>query len=320
VHNALWFAGGSQRDQNPYVIKEIQACNYINIERGIDDIGLTGGTGQWSVNAMLAYVDHVHSLGKHVVFDEYGFYGDYQTAGYFLISNGGDSLGNQAVTPYNWWSGYDVKLGNATDSRYSWNGLLRRDFQNGMVLVNLPQSETVTVSLPGSYQRDDGSIASRITLGAKQAAVLIGTNSANVSTGGLPNGTYTITNQASALVLDDPGHSGSSGMQMIQWHNDGGDDQLWQLTSKGNGYYTIQNASSGLYLTSPGAGGSGVTQRAATGGDSQLWSLHSSGSGYLIQNKATGLTIDDPAYNKTAGTGIIAWSSNGGANQIWSIK
>lgn len=319
VHNSLWFAGGADRDNNPLVIKQIQACDFINVERGVDDTGLTGGAGQWSVNAMLAYVDHVHSLGKHVVFDEYGFYGDYQTAGYFLISTGGDGLGNQAVTPNNWWSGYDVKLGNALGGRYTWNGLLRRDFQNGMVLFNLPQSAKVTVSLPGTYQRDDGSIASSVTLSASQGAVLVGGGSAD-NTGGLSDGTYTITNGFSHLVLEDPAFSTGGGAQMDQWANNGGSNQRWQFTSNGSGYYTIQNESSGLFLASPSSSGSALQQQSGSGGDSQLWSLKSLGSGYSIQNKATGLVIDDPAFTTAQGAGIIVWSSNGGTNQAWSIQ
>jgi len=320
IHNSVWYSGGSQRDNNPYVIQQIKACDYINVERGIDDTGLTGGTGQWSVNALLAYVDHVHSLGKHVVFDEYGYYGDYQTAGYFLMSTGSDALGNQTVTPNNWWGGYDVKLGNALGGRYTWNGLLRRDFQNGMVLLNPPQSSTVTVDLAGTYQRDDGSIATKVTLAAKQGAVLIGTSSGGDNSGGLSDGTYSITNASSQLLLDDPAFSGSNGQQMIQWGSNGGANQRWQVTSKGNGYYTLQNVASGLYLASPSSPGAGVQQQSGNGGDSQLWSLKSSGSGYVIQNKASGLALDDPAYSTAQGTGIIVWSANGGANQGWSIQ
>ena len=59
------------------MIREIQSADYINCERGISDDGLTGGDGPWSVNAFLRFVDHVHSLGAHVIFDEYTFNGEY---------------------------------------------------------------------------------------------------------------------------------------------------------------------------------------------------------------------------------------------------
>jgi hypothetical protein len=320
AHNSLWFAAGGP--SNPYVIRQIKASDFINVERGIDDSGLTGGTGFWSANNLLSYIDTVHSYGKHVIFDEYGFYGDYQTAAYFLVSNGGDALGNQAVTPDHWWSGYDVKLGNALGGRYTWNGLLRRDFQNGIVLLNPPQSPTVSVKLPNTYQRDDGSWVSSITLSAKQGAVLLGSNSTESSSNssGLADGTYTVTNAASHLVLDNPAFSSSGGTQMIQWPANGGSNQQWQFSSKGNGYYTIQNAASGMYLTSTTWNGGGVLQQSGSGSDLQLWSVKPAGSGYIIQNKASGMVIDDPGFSLLRGIGLVIWGNNGGSNQIWSIR
>ena len=44
-HNSLWFAGGAQSYNNPRVIREIQASDVINMERGYSDSGITGGTG-----------------------------------------------------------------------------------------------------------------------------------------------------------------------------------------------------------------------------------------------------------------------------------
>jgi hypothetical protein len=77
VHNSIWFAGGTARDQDPNVIKEIKAADMINCERGISDAGLTGGDGVWSVNAFLKFIDHVHALGKGVVMNEYSLNGEY---------------------------------------------------------------------------------------------------------------------------------------------------------------------------------------------------------------------------------------------------
>jgi hypothetical protein len=53
---------------------------------------------------------------------------------------------------------YQINLGPAVTplasdvSQYLWNGVYRRDFQNGMVLVN-PGTTTITVNLPGTYQQ-----------------------------------------------------------------------------------------------------------------------------------------------------------------------
>ena len=138
----------------------------------------------------------------------------------------------------------------------------------------------------------------------------------------LPDGDYTLTNQASSLVLDDPGYSTISGQGIIQWDTNGGPNQRWHFAFQNNGAYTIKNVVSGLYLTDPdGASSQGVKlqQQTSTGDASQLWVLTASGSNFVIHNKAGNLVIDDPASSTAQGAGIILWGQNGGRNQSWSI-
>lgn len=138
----------------------------------------------------------------------------------------------------------------------------------------------------------------------------------------LTSGTYTLTNQMSTLVLDDPGWSGAAGSQMIQWITNGGANQKWVFTAKGAGYYTIRNASSGLYLADPGASqspGVSLEQLSGDGSNSQLWWLTTSGSGYVFHNKASGLVIDDAGLSQKQGNGIVLWTPNGGSNQVWVV-
>jgi hypothetical protein len=197
VHNSIWYAAPN-RTADPYVIQQIQAADYINCERGVSDPGLTGGTGSWSLNAFLSYIDVVHSYGKNVLLDEYNFNGDYGLAGYFLISNGGDSVGNQDITPDNWWTGYQTQLGAPSGDRYTWNGLLRRDFSGGMVLLNPPQSATITVTLPVTATKiDDGSRVNSVTLGASQAVVLTTSSDFSLS---LSSSSQTLTAGATSTV------------------------------------------------------------------------------------------------------------------------
>lgn len=184
VHNAIWFSTPT-RYNDQYVIREIKAADYLNCERGVSDSGLGSGTGEWSVRAFLNYVDAVHSYGSNVIFDEYSRNGDYGLAGYFLISNGGDAIGNQQATPSNWWSGYDVNLGPALGPRYDWKGLLRRDFLAGMVLLNPPKTDAITITLPSPLTKIGGSTSvSSLTLQPGQGAVL---------TGAVPVPDYTLT-------------------------------------------------------------------------------------------------------------------------------
>src|SRR4051812_34343045 len=116
LHNSIWFAGGDARQSDPYIRREIASANLINLERGVNDDGLTGGNGEWSLNAFLGYVDTVHQLGGHVVIDGVDSAPQprlYSLASYFLVSTGGDGVGAPGVTPDSWWSGYDVQLGDA---------------------------------------------------------------------------------------------------------------------------------------------------------------------------------------------------------------
>jgi Hypothetical glycosyl hydrolase family 15 len=40
LHNAIWFAGGPERDANALVQRQLAACDYVNLERGVTDSGL----------------------------------------------------------------------------------------------------------------------------------------------------------------------------------------------------------------------------------------------------------------------------------------
>jgi hypothetical protein len=176
THNVIWFSDDDSTS-DPAITRQIQSADYVVLERGISDGGLVGDNGPWSVNAYLNFIDYVHRLGRGVIIDELSYNGEYPLAGYFLTSTDRDAFGNNAASPDNWWSGYDVHLGTPQGNRYVWNGLLRRDFSGGMVLLNLPGHSYTSVNLPGSYQRIDGSTVSSIGLGGSQGAVLISTNS-----------------------------------------------------------------------------------------------------------------------------------------------
>lgn len=139
----------------------------------------------------------------------------------------------------------------------------------------------------------------------------------------LADGDYTLLNNASQLVLDDPGASKTPGTSMYQWIANGGLNQQWFFSYNGNGYYTVQNVSSGLFLADAnGSATQGIhlAQATVTNDDTQLWSLTKSGSGYVIQNKATGLVVDDSGASKNSGANIILWRPNGGSNQSWTIQ
>ena len=138
----------------------------------------------------------------------------------------------------------------------------------------------------------------------------------------IPDGVYTLSNNSSHLLLDDAGFSRSSGTQMIQWSPTGGPNQKWFLSYTGNGYYLLQNIYSGLFLTDPNGNTAYTTpvqQQSPTNNDWQLWSLVPNGAGFVLQNKATGLVVDDPGFSPNQGVGLFLWGNFRGTNQTWTI-
>lgn len=174
VHNALWTVG----HDDPYEQRELLSADFIEMERGVNDAGIRGGGGTFGFETFLSHIDWLHAHGKSVVFDsnvstnvgrEYGL------ASYFLINTGSDGLGNDpGSTPDDWWRGYDVQLGSAMGGRYLWNGVLRRDFEHGVVLVNQPDAPQKTLLLERTYTSLAGGQLTSLALNSASGAVLLG--------------------------------------------------------------------------------------------------------------------------------------------------
>ena len=141
--------------------------------------------------------------------------------------------------------------------------------------------------------------------------------------GPIADGDHVLTNHASNLVLDDPGGSTAPGTSMYQWPANGGLNQEWFFASNGSGYYTIQSVASRLFLTDAKGSttaGLSLSQGTATHDSTELWSVTSNAQGYVIQNKATGLALDDRGATTARGANIILFSPNNGVNQAWTIQ
>jgi putative glycosyl hydrolase-like family 15 (GHL15) protein len=180
VHNVLWWAGCSSPSStcwsDPYIVRQYKAANYAHFERGVNDAGLRGGTGRFGYETLMARIDWLHGLGRGFVFDA-GASSDadreYGLASFLLANSGADGMGNDPRgTPDDWWTGYDVNLGPATGPRYVWKGLLRRNFQSGIVLVNEPDAATNTQLLDSVYTDLNGLPHATVTLGPAAGIVL----------------------------------------------------------------------------------------------------------------------------------------------------
>lgn len=178
AHNSIWFAT-DPTDQ--YILRQIDACDYINIERGVTDSGITGGSGTFGFETFLAFIDRVHSRGKNVVMDDKNSITNadwrYELAFYFLIKETGDMLGadgdRSRMSPNNLDPIYSTDLGTVSGNRYLWNNLYRRNYAGGFVLVNPPGAATVNANLPQTYSDLDGNPVSAVSLVAGSGTVLI---------------------------------------------------------------------------------------------------------------------------------------------------
>ena len=172
AHNPIWFAG----HDDPYTKRALLAADYIDLERGVSDNFSRGG-GTYGLETFFAHVDWLHRNGKAVIYDSYADTQDaaeYNLAAYFLTAEDRDGFRtNYRHTPDNWWAAYDVELGAPTGPRTTWNGLLRRDFQNGYVLVNQPQNPTQTITHPADAHAPDNTPRTTTTLPPASGRVIL---------------------------------------------------------------------------------------------------------------------------------------------------
>jgi putative glycosyl hydrolase-like family 15 (GHL15) protein len=167
VHNAVWWFA-PQTD--PYVQRQVAACDAYWMERGVAD-----GVDSTSFRGMLDFVDFVHANTRAVVWQNLSTSTsdrEYAMAAYFLTSLGFDGFCHGATSsPSDWWTGWDVDLGNPTSIRLSSGSVWRRDFEHGTVLLNEPGQPTVTVAADG--YRLDGAHVGSVRLRGGSGVVLL---------------------------------------------------------------------------------------------------------------------------------------------------
>lgn len=100
----------------------------------------------------------------------YGFASSLMDDAYFYYSTG------DKYYDVNWFDEYDVKLGKALSSppTSAWqNGVYRRDFENGIALVNPKGNGTRTVQLEGSFRKISGKQAPSVNNGQTVTSVTL---------------------------------------------------------------------------------------------------------------------------------------------------
>ncbi|MFP5362529.1 MAG: discoidin domain-containing protein [Thermoleophilia bacterium] len=229
VHNQVYFHAGLS---NEYVRRAIDAATHLNIERGVIDGGVVGGTGKWGYETVLAWADHAHARGKGVIWDSSASWGrEYQLATYFLVATTRDGVTHsEGSHPDSWWSGYDAELGEPLNARHSWNGVLRRDFERGTVLVNQPGQTTKTLSLGKPYTNLAGATVTSVALGARSGAVLLrppATPSADVTSDDKARGRPATTSSTHGAGFE--AGRANDGDRSTRWSSRYADDQWWQV-------------------------------------------------------------------------------------------
>jgi len=283
-----------------------------------------------------------------------------EISGYPTVVN---SALKPATQPTRWWL-----LGGGTTfafvvffgipaRRKGWQGLLTvllcTVFVTGSVLgcgSNALVSNAAQTTLPGSNgssvhpNATGGGIATNNVAPGTYEVVVTGTATANTtlvhnalitvvvsSTPSLQNGTYTMTNLSSQLLMTDTGGSGTSGTQVEQFTADGTNDQKWIFSYQGNGLYVIQSAANpNLYITDPGDADTTSPVVIATltplnlnDVGSQLWTFNLVGNGYQIVNYNSSGVLDDDSFGATNGTPVLVYPSKqitDGDNQTWYIN
>jgi hypothetical protein len=171
-HNPVWFAP----EESPWVLRQIESTDIVELERGFSDAGLTGGDGRFSYRTLLDHVDWLHSLGKSFVIEPYDLDRRTRTlelASYLLVSDGKDEVAtDHRADPGHFWPGWRTDLGAPMGARYEWRGLIRRDFEHGIALVNEPEADSVEVPFDEPLVGLDGERVSRLALGPHEGAVL----------------------------------------------------------------------------------------------------------------------------------------------------
>jgi hypothetical protein len=181
MHNAIWYAD-SPTYSDELVKRQTAAADWIMLERGAVDAGLEGGDDKYSLAAFMEFADLAEEAGTGVLLlDEDATTIDeqvYNLAVYFLVNSGNDLVSTEdypQIAPGSIWDGFLVDLGEANGPRYQWESLWRRDFAEGVVLVNDPGAAARSVSLQGSYQTIDGEPVTEVDLGPREAVILLET-------------------------------------------------------------------------------------------------------------------------------------------------
>ncbi len=151
-------------------------------------------------------------------------------------------------------------------------------------------------------------------------------NATTQNTGGtiISGGIYSITNKATAKVIDVPGGSIANGERIHQWSCNNEDNQKWKVENVGGQLYKVTSLQSNKVLdveNASNSNGAAIIQWEYYGGQNQKWKIESTGNGYfrLIASHSNKV-LDVPGGDTNNGITLIQYDANNGDNQKWSFQ
>jgi hypothetical protein len=136
-------------------------------------------------------------------------------------------------------------------------------------------------------------------------------------------GTYKLISRSSGKALDVSQGSQADGGNVIQWTDNGGNNQKWTISDVGGGNYRLINVNSGKALDVNGgsqADGGDVIQWTYTGGNNQKWTISDIGGGYYrLINVNSGKALDVYQASTADGADVVQWTYSGSNNQQWQL-
>lgn len=139
----------------------------------------------------------------------------------------------------------------------------------------------------------------------------------------LSEGAYRIAARHSGKLLDVSENSSADGANIIQWENNGNDNQIWRIWILDENYYKIESKSSGKVMDVYNAStddGANIVQWEYSGGDHQKWTITETDPGYYnFASKLSGKVIDIDGASTANGANVWQWTLNGGNNQQFQL-
>lgn len=177
-HNSIWYVD-SPDFTNPLIDRQIRAADVIQLERGMNDPGLKRGTSKFGMQTFMEFIDRVHANGTAVgLLDEHATDSRgqwFNIAGALLVNTGNDLVTTEdwpVIAPTGFFEGFNIDLGNALGPRRVVDDTIQREFTDGLVIMNEPRANPVTVDLDDPWITPAGERVTSVSLDGAEAIVL----------------------------------------------------------------------------------------------------------------------------------------------------